>query len=143
MFHKVKAVAALPDYQLLVHFVDGTAKQYDVAALFNRYDAFRALAVVPGLFQQVTADPGGYGVSWNDEIDIACEELWANGLEIATPFDGLLSFADASALWGLSESALRKAVAYHKLVEGVDALKFGKQWVVSRAAMVREYGEQI
>ena len=33
-----------------------------------------------------------------------------------------------------------KAVAYHKLVEGVDAQKYGKQWIVTRNAMEREYG---
>ena len=29
-----------------------------------------------------------------------------------------------------------------KLAEGLDAQKFGKQWVVTRAAMEREYGPQ-
>ncbi|WP_248922502.1 helix-turn-helix domain-containing protein [Olsenella intestinalis] len=54
-----------------------------------------------------------------------------------------MSFADASELWGLSESTLRKAVSYGKIVSGVDARKFGKQWLVTRAAMEREYGEPI
>ena len=48
--------------------------------------------------------------------------------------------ADATGLWGLSESALRKAVEYRKLTVGVDVQKFGKQWVVTRSAMEREYG---
>jgi len=52
-----------------------------------------------------------------------------------------MSFGDASELWGLSESTLRKAVSYGKLVNGVDVRKFGKQWVVSKAAMKRAYGE--
>ena len=52
-----------------------------------------------------------------------------------------MSFGDASELWGLSESTLRKAVSYGKLVNGVDVCKFGKQWVVSKAAMKRAYGE--
>lgn len=60
--------------------------------------------------------------------------------EVETPFDGLMAFSDASALWGLHESTLRKAIAYGKLVNGVDVCKFGKQWVVSVDAMVREYG---
>lgn len=57
------------------------------------------------------------------------------------PFDGLLSFADATERWGLNESTLRKAVSYGKLVEGADCKKFGKQWIVAEAAMRREYGE--
>lgn len=50
--------------------------------------------------------------------------------------------SDATDLWGLNESTLRKAVAYRKLVEGVDVQKFGKQWVVTRDAMERKYGAQ-
>ena len=61
----------------------------------------------------------------------------------ATPFDGLMSFSDASELWDLSESTLRKAVAYGKIVPGVDARKYGKQWIVNRDAMLREYGDQV
>ena len=52
-----------------------------------------------------------------------------------------MSFADATELWGLSESALRKAVSYGKIVSGVDARKYGKQWIVTKEAMEREYGE--
>ena len=44
-----------------------------------------------------------------------------------SPFDGLLSFGEATQLWGLSESTLRKAVAYGKFQEGQDVKKFGKQ----------------
>ena len=84
---------------------------------------------------------GGYGVVWNDDYDVSADELWENGVAIKTPFDGLMSFADASSLWGLSESTLRKAVAYGKMVPGLDAREYGKQWIVSRESMMREYGE--
>ena len=63
--------------------------------------------------------------------------------EVATLFDGLISFSDASELWRLSESTLRKAVAYGKIVSGVDARKYGKQWIVNRDAMLREYGNPV
>lgn len=143
MFHKLKAVSPIPDNSLLVHFTDGTAKQYDMSPLLNEMDAFSDLKTVPGLFEQVSVDAGGYGISWNDDIDLDCEELWANGHEVKTPFDGLLSFADATAIWQLSESTLRKAISYGKLRDGIDVLKFGKQWVVTRTAMLREYGQPV
>ena len=92
-------------------------------------------------FYTVEVDVGGYGVIWGDELDLSCDELWANGTAIETPFDGLMSFGDATSLWCLNESTLRKAIAYGKLVNGVDVCKFGKQWVVSMEAMHREYGE--
>ena len=76
----------------------------------------------------------------NGQLDLSCEELWENGVQVDTPFDGLLAFSDATELWGLNESTLRKAITYGKLVNGVDVCKFGKQWVVSIEAMKREYG---
>ena len=56
------------------------------------------------------------------------------------PFDDLMAFSDATDLWALNESTLRKAISYGKLVDGIDVRKFGKQWVVSMEAMQREYG---
>lgn len=50
-------------------------------------------------------------------------------------------FTDATKLWGLNESTLRKAIAYGKLVNAVDACKYGKQWVISTETMKREYGQ--
>ena len=141
-FHKVKDVSALPGLKLSVQFANGTTKIYDVAPLERRFPAFKALEDET-LFDCVEVDQGGYGIIWNDELDLSCDELWDNGVEVATPFDGLMSFSDASELWGLSESTLRKAIAYGKIVPGVDARKYGKQWVVNRDAMVREYGEPV
>ncbi len=141
MFHKLNAVSPLPGFRLLAVFSDGTAKQYDMKPLFAQYPVFEPLRDIPGLFEQVGVDPGGYGISWNDDIDLDAAELWAHGEPAQTPFDGLLSFMDATGLWGLSESTLRKAVQYGKLRPGLDVMKFGKQWVVTRSAMLREYGQ--
>lgn len=140
MYHKLQSVTPMEDFTLLVSFREGAAKRYDMKPLINSRDAFSPLRDIPGLFQQVTVDAGGYGISWNDDIDIACDELWENGMLEVTPFDGLIAFSDATAIWGLSESTLRKAVAYGKLREGVDCLKYGKQWIVTKPAMIREYG---
>jgi hypothetical protein len=139
MFYTIKAVHPLPQQQLSVQFTNGTTKLYNCAPLIATHLAFAPLAN-PQLFQAVTVDAGGYGVVWSDTIDLSCDELWTNGQTQVTPFDGLMSFRDASTLWGLSESALRKAIAYGKIVAGVDARKYGKQWIITRAAMEREYG---
>lgn len=141
MFHKVKSVTPKENFALLVQFSQGITKLYDVKPLFTKWSDFQTLQDTPGLFSCVKVDAGGYGISWNDEIDLSCDELWANGIEVQTPFDGLLSFGDATSLWGLNESTLRKAISYGKLVDGIDAQKFGKQWVITEAAMRREYGE--
>ena len=140
MFHKIKAVSAMPDYLLSVQFAEGVTKIYDVKPLFSKWAPFSALKDTPVLFSGVKVDTGGYGIIWNDELDLSCDELFENGETVKTPFDGLMAFTDATELWGLNESTLRKAIAYGKLINGVDACKYGKQWVVSAEAMMREYG---
>lgn len=140
MFHKVKNVRPIADYRLSVQFAEGVTKLYDVKPLFDEIPAFRAFIDAPHEFDCVAVDVGGYGISWNDDVDLSCDELWENGIQVDTVFDGLMSFADATELWNLHESTLRKAVAYGKLIDGVDVCKFGKQWIVTVAAMQREYG---
>lgn len=142
MFHKVKNVAPLNDYILCVSFVEGVTKLYDVKPLFNKWPIFNNLKE-DSLFYEVKVDAGGYGVFWNDQIDLACDELFFEGKEIKTLFDGLIAFTEACQMWNLNESTLRKAVSYGKLVDGVDVCKFGKQWVVTIKAMEREYGPRV
>ena len=141
MFHKVKAVSALPNYQLSVQFSEGVTKIYDIKPLIKKWPQFKTLEESPEIFFVVKVDVGGYGIVWNDDLDLSCDELFAHGEQIPTPFDGLIAFTEATDLWKLNESTLRKAIAYGKLINGVDACKFGKQWVVSVDAMKREYGE--
>ena len=79
MFHKVKSVKPLPNYCLSVLFENGETKTYDVTPLFTKWEVFQTLKEVTGLFEQVKVDTGGYGISWNAEIDLACDELYFNG----------------------------------------------------------------
>lgn len=143
MFHKVKSVSPLADFKLSVQFSEGVTKLYDVKPLFDKIPAFSYLKDHSDEFSDVAVDVGGYGIVWSDELDLSCDELWEHGVQVNTPFDGLMAFSDATELWGLNESTLRKAVTYGKLVNGVDVCKFGKQWVVSIDAMKREYGQTV
>ena len=139
MFHKVRDVFPMQDYRLLIQFSIGVTKVYDVKPLFKWRNVFNQLKE-NNLFYGVFVDGGGFGIAWNDDIDLSCEELWENGKDIKTPFDGLMSMNDATTIWGLNESTLRKAISYGKLKNGVDVCKYGKQWVVSIDAMKRVYG---
>lgn len=142
MFHKIKDVTPLPKYKLFVQFSEGVMKVYDLKPLFERFPVFKKLKEDDELYANVYVDVGGHGIVWNDEIDLSSDELWENGVVKSSPFDGLIAMRDATDLWGLNESTLRKAIAYGKLINGVDVCKFGKQWVVSIEAMIREYGEE-
>ena len=79
MFYKVKSVQPLPDFILLVDFQNGEQKQYNVKPLFDKWEPFKVLTTTAGLFEQVKVDTGGFGISWNDEIDLSCNELYYNG----------------------------------------------------------------
>ncbi len=83
MFHKVKNVEALEDFVLKVWFIDGNVKLYDVKGLTNRWKIFESLKD-ESLFKKVKVDQGGYGIIWNDELDLACDELWEHGKDVVS-----------------------------------------------------------
>jgi hypothetical protein len=64
---------------LLVQFTNGVEKIYDCAALWNK-EMFQPLKNA-AFFKSVKVDSGGYGISWNDEIDLSEYELWMHGIE--------------------------------------------------------------
>lgn len=140
MFHKINHILPQIDRKLTVQFSEGVTKIYDIRKLYDKIPAFKILDESDELFNSVEVDTGGYGIVWDDDLDLSCDELWENGVVIETPFDNLIALNEATIIWGLSESTLRKAISYGKLVAGMDVCKFGKQWVVSRDAMIREYG---
>ena len=80
MFHKITSVKPVENFFLLVNFENGEKKKYNVSPLFEKWETFETLKSVKGLFEQVKVDSGGYGISWNDDIDLAAEELYCNGV---------------------------------------------------------------
>lgn len=78
MFYRIVDVNPLPNMCLLVRFTDNIVKEYDIRPLIKTLPAFQALGT-PDLFKQVRVDIGGYGVVWNDELDISSNELWEKG----------------------------------------------------------------
>jgi len=79
MFYKVKSVKSLDNFILEIVFENNIIKYYDISNLFEKWNVFRKLKTTKGLFEQVKVDVGGYGISWNEEIDLSCNELWENG----------------------------------------------------------------
>ena len=74
-----RVVSATPaeDWQLVVCFDNGQERRYDCRSLLTRPEFF--LLRTPAFFRAVRVDAGGYGVSWNDTIDLSEYELWTNG----------------------------------------------------------------
>lgn len=141
MFHRIKSVRPVNDFQLIIQFMEGVTKNYDIKPLFDKWPVFRTLKENPNIFKEVRVDVGGNGIVWNDNIDLSSIELFKNGKVIHTEFDGLLSLGNAAILWKLDESTLRKAIGSGKFKKDIDVQKFGKQWIITYEAMERVYGK--
>ena len=77
-FHTIKSVKPLKNMILDVVFNNGVNKKYDLKGLLEKYEVFKALKDEK-TFNGVKVDTGGYGIVWNDEIDLSSEEIWNNG----------------------------------------------------------------
>lgn len=82
-YPRVTAVKPLPEKRLLVTFSTGETKVYDCKSLLEE-EVFRPLKD-QALFQCAHADRHGYGVIWNDEIDLSESDLWLNGKPAEPP----------------------------------------------------------
>ena len=81
MTNRIVSVKTMENMNLVVYFQNGAEKKYDIRRLYNSFPQLRELELDKSLFEKVIVDVGGYGISWNDELDIDAEEIWENGIE--------------------------------------------------------------
>ena len=79
MFHKIKNVLPKENLIIEVEFENKIKKEYDLKKVINKWKIFEQLEDKE-LFEKVKVDVGGYGISWNEDIDLSCEEIWENGI---------------------------------------------------------------
>lgn len=79
---KITSVQALDGKRLLVGFDNDIRKIYDCNQLLDS-EPFEPLQN-EAFFKSVRVDSGGYGISWNDDVDLSEYELWVNGEEADT-----------------------------------------------------------
>ncbi len=77
---RIKVVTPLKEKRLLVTFDNGVQKIYDCQRILT-LERFQLLKQ-EAFFKAFTVDPGGYGISWDDERDLSEYELWTNGVEV-------------------------------------------------------------
>ena len=80
---KVASVEPLEPMNLLVRFENGVVKKFDVEPIIKDFPEYEVLRD-PAMFQLVRVEPGGYGVSWNAELDCSEGELWKHGVEVVS-----------------------------------------------------------
>lgn len=83
MTHKIVSVKPMENYVLLVGFQNGVEKTYDMRNLYPVFPQFEVFEKDVDLFNQVQVDTGGYGISWNDDLDLDAEDIWEDGIEVS------------------------------------------------------------
>jgi len=81
VFHRIRTVSVVEPFRLRAVFVDGVVKEYDLRRWEDRPE-FSLLFRHPALQTAVRVEPGGYGISWNDDIDLSAEEIYWNGMDV-------------------------------------------------------------
>lgn len=76
-YPKIVNIEVKENYQLFIVFSNGVSKLYNCEPLLKQ-EAFAKLNN-KFFFNQVHVDTGGYGIIWDDNIDLAESELWING----------------------------------------------------------------
>lgn len=110
MFHKATKIEYRDGSVLELTFRDGCVKQFDMASMFEVYPPLRALTDRT-LFTSGKLSPGGYGVVWNDELDLEAETVYMDGVLVdRIPVPANMDIADAllaaRASAGISQSEL-------------------------------------
>lgn len=80
--HKIKEVTPETNLNIKAVFFDGTVKLYDLKNLFPEFPQFMIFEKNDSLFSAVKVDAGGYGISWNEELDLDAETVWECGITI-------------------------------------------------------------
>ena len=75
IFHNITNVKAMDKLILKITFENEEVRYYDVKILISEHKEFEILNDI-SLFNLVKVDSGGYGISWNDELDISCNALY-------------------------------------------------------------------
>ena len=80
MHYTIDSIKALDGYKLDATFSNGERRIYDMNNIFDKLPQLKAVEK-DGLFNKVKVDAGGYGVIWNDELDLDCNEIYLNGIK--------------------------------------------------------------
>jgi Protein of unknown function (DUF2442) len=75
---RIVSAKVIDDHTLMVKFTNLEIKKYDISKLLNN-PMFSPLRNA-GFFRNFIIEPGGYGLVWNEDIDLSEYELWQNGI---------------------------------------------------------------
>ena len=79
MYNRLTSISFKENLIIVAKFHDGKVVSYDIRKLIEQFPIFKELEKDFELFNTGKIAPGGCGVIFSDEIDIAAEELYENG----------------------------------------------------------------
>ena len=120
MYNRLTNVSFKENLIIIAKFNDGKVVSYDIRQLYEQFPIFKELEKNPVLFINGKIAPGGCGIIFNDEIDIATEELYEFGTLIS--FDKVEDlnlqignlFSRAREEKGITQSELAKITNIHQ-----------------------------
>ena len=77
---RIVSAQVVDDLTLIVKFTNNELREYNISKLLDK--PMFSLLKNPAFFRNFIIESGGYGLVWNDEIDISEYELWQNGISI-------------------------------------------------------------
>ncbi len=77
---RIDKAKAIDDTTLVIEFTNQEVKRYDIGRLLEL--PMFSLLRQPAFFKSFRIETGGYGLVWNEEIDISEHELWTNGVTV-------------------------------------------------------------
>lgn len=98
MIHRIKFVKPLSDLKILVVFRNGVEIKYDITQLYDKLPQFKELEENRDLYKAVSVDVGGYGLVWNDELDLDAEDVWQYGIRTGKVYDVDIKLSVAESL---------------------------------------------
>ena len=79
---RIEDVLPLDDYCLLVFFRDGMIKKCDLKKHFKKQQEFQILLKKPEYFEHVQMQTGGFGVSWDVNMNVSDSVLYRIGKKV-------------------------------------------------------------
>lgn len=119
MTHKIVSVKPMENFVLLVGFQNGIEKTYDMRTLYPIFPQFEVFENDVDLFNQAQVDVGGYGISWNDDLDLDAEDIWEDGIEVGKKEIDILSLLaenliQARAIVGMTQKQLSESTGIYQ-----------------------------
>lgn len=113
MHRIITKIEAKKNMILVATFADGEVVSFDVKTMIEKHPCFEALKNKE-LFNSVVIDGIGYGISWNDDLDLSSDGIYSRGKHIGKvdPNISLLvgqAIAEARAEKGMSQRDLSSA----------------------------------